>query len=112
MAATLDRVRAGEADPPCFACGGILKSATVSFGQRLDPDVLDRAHRAAVEGDVFLAVGTSLAVQPVASLAPAAVRAGARLVVVNGSATPYDAIAAAVVREPIGEALPALVGAA
>ena len=112
MAATLDRVRAGEADPPCLDCGGILKSATVSFGQQLDAANVERARRAAVECDVFLAVGTSLAVQPVASLAPLAVRAGARLVVVNGSATPYDDLADAVVREPIGEALPLLVRAA
>lgn len=112
MDATLDRVRAGEDDPPCLDCGGILKSATVSFGQSLDPANVARARDAALECETFLAVGTSLTVHPVATLAPLAKRAGARLVIVNAEPTPYDAIADAVVREPIGEALPRLVGAA
>jgi NAD-dependent deacetylase len=111
MAATLDRVRAGEADPACLDCGGILKSATVSFGQRLDPATVERARVAAVECDTFLAVGTSLTVQPVAALAPLAKRCGATLVVVNATPTPYDDLADAVVREPIGAALPRLVAA-
>jgi NAD-dependent deacetylase len=112
MAAAVDRVRAGEEDPPCLACGGILKSATVSFGQSLDPANVSRARAAAEECDVFLAVGTSLTVHPVAALAPLAKRAGARLVIVNAEPTPYDGIADEVVRAPIGEALPRLVGAA
>lgn len=111
MDTALDRVRAGEADPPCLACGGILKSATVSFGQSLDPANVARARTAAVECDVFLAVGTSLTVHPVAALAPLAKRAGAALVIVNAEPTPYDAIADEVVREPIGVALPRLVRA-
>ena len=112
MAETLDRVRDGEDDPPCLGCGGILKSATVSFGQSLDPANVARARDAAVACEVFLAVGTSLTVHPVAALAPLAKRAGARLVVVNAEPTPYDAIADDVVREPIALALPRLVGAA
>jgi NAD-dependent deacetylase len=111
MTATLDRVRAGEPDPPCLDCGGILKSATVSFGQSLDPAVLERARVAAVECATFLAVGTSLSVHPVAALAPLAKRAGARLVIVNASPTPYDDLADEVVRDPVGEALPRLVAA-
>lgn len=112
MAAELARVDAGEDDPPCRRCGGILKSATVSFGQQLDREVLLRAYAAAQACDAFLAVGSSLTVQPVAGLCRVAVEAGARLVVVNASTTPYDDIATAVVREPIGDALPLLLGGA
>ena len=61
--------------------------------------------------EVFLAVGTSLQVQPAASLAPIAARHGARLIIVNAEPTPYDGLAERIVREPIGTALPALLGA-
>lgn len=110
MREALDRVAAGEEDPVCLACGGILKSATVMFGQRLDPVVLADAVAVAKGCDVFIAVGTSLQVQPAASLAGMAAEHGARLVIVNAEATPYDHLAAEVVREPIGTALPALLG--
>jgi NAD-dependent deacetylase len=108
MEEALDRVRAGEADPPCRACGGILKSATVMFGQRLDPVLLAEAVSVAKAAEVFLAVGSSLQVQPAASLAGTAAEHGARLIVVNAEPTPYDPLAAEVIREPIGTALPAL----
>ncbi|WP_228973634.1 Sir2 family NAD-dependent protein deacetylase [Streptomyces sp. DH12] len=108
MAAALERVAAGEDDPECRACGGILKSATVMFGERLDPAVLGEAVAVASACDVFLAVGSSLRVQPAASLVRVAADHGARLVVVNAEATPYDALADEVVREPIGTALPEL----
>ncbi|HEY3477544.1 MAG TPA: Sir2 family NAD-dependent protein deacetylase [Streptomyces sp.] len=108
MAEALERVAAGEEDPPCRECGGILKSATVMFGQRLDPRVLSEAVAITKGCDVFVAVGTSLQVQPAASLAGLAAEHGARLVIVNAEPTPYDALAAEVVREPIGTALPAL----
>jgi NAD-dependent deacetylase len=109
MADELDRVSDAEPDPACTLCGGILKSATISFGQPLDPKVLQAAWRAAQECDLFLSVGTSLTVQPAAGLCEVAVEAGARLVVVNAEPTPYDGIADAVLREPIGGILPALV---
>jgi NAD-dependent deacetylase len=102
----LDRVVAGELDPPCRACGGIQKSATVAFGQSLDPDVLRLAREAAAACQVFLAVGTSLQVQPAARLCDIALEAGAQLVIVNAEPTPYDHSAFAIVRGPIGEALP------
>lgn len=70
MEPVLERVRRGETDPPCTRCGGILKSATISFGQPLVPDVIDRAMRAAKEADLLLAVGSSLQVFPVASIVP------------------------------------------
>jgi NAD-dependent deacetylase len=105
----LRRVAAGDDDPACRSCGGILKSATISFGQPLVPRVIAAATRAAAACDVFLVVGSSLTVQPAAGLCRVAVAAGAQLVIVNSAPTPYDGIAAAVLREPIGIALPALV---
>jgi NAD-dependent deacetylase len=109
MAEVLARVEAGESDPPCAGCGGIQKSATISFGQALKQDVLDAAVRAARSCDLFLAVGSSLTVHPVAGLCLEAVEAGARLVIVNAEPTPYDELADAVLREPIGRTLPRLV---
>jgi NAD-dependent deacetylase len=108
MAAALARVRAGEADPPCEDCGGILKSATVMFGQPLDQAVLARAAAAAGGAGLFLAIGSTLTVEPAASLCAVAARAGASLVIVNRDPTPYDGIAVATVREPIGEVVPAI----
>ena len=109
MQAQLDRVRAGEPDPPCVACGGIQKSATVSFGQQLDPEVVEQAFAAAEGCDLFLAIGTSLAVTPASYLAVEATRAGARLVIINQGETPLDDRADAVLRDPIGRVLPAIV---
>ena len=108
MRSALDRVDAGEPDPACLVCGGILKSATVSFGQELDERVLAAAAAAASDCDVFLAVGTSLQVWPVAGLTEIAAAHGARVVIVNAEPTPYDDLADLVVREPIGTALPGL----
>ena len=111
MQKALDRVRAGEDDPPCRECGGILKSATISFGQPLVPEVIDRALRSAGESDLFLAIGTSLQVYPVAGAVEIASRAGARIVIVNAEETPFDGIADAVIRQPIGTMLPLIVAA-
>ena len=108
MERALERVAAGEEDPACEECGGILKSATVMFGQRLDPEVLAEAVTVTKACEVFIAVGTSLQVRPAASLAGLAAESGARLVIVNAEPTPYDPLADEVVREPIGEALPKL----
>ena len=110
MERALARVQAGEADPDCRSCGGILKSATISFGQSLVPADLERAQRAAVSCDLFLAVGTSLGVFPVAYLPQYALGQGAKLVIVNAEPTPYDTRAHAVIREPIGHVLSSLVG--
>ncbi|MCG6876325.1 MAG: Sir2 family NAD-dependent protein deacetylase [Betaproteobacteria bacterium] len=112
MQPVLERVRAGEEDPACDACGGILKSATISFGQALEPEVIERALRVAGEADLLLAVGTSLQVYPVANAVPLAREAGARVVIVNAQPTPYDDIADAVLRQPIGRVLPQIVGTA
>ena len=110
MQPVLDRVRAGEDDPPCERCGGILKSATISFGQPLVPAVIARAMRAAQEADLLLAIGTSLQVYPVAAAVPGALAAGARVVIVNAEPTPFDDQADAVLRRSIGEALPLVCG--
>ncbi|MGC0328663.1 NAD-dependent deacetylase [Streptomyces sp. SAI-170] len=108
MEDALARVEAGEQDPSCLLCGGILKSATVMFGERLDPVVLGEALSIAKACQVFFAVGTTLQVQPAAALAGVAADHGARLVIVNAEPTPYDELADEVVREPIGTALPRL----
>jgi NAD-dependent deacetylase len=109
MERALERVRAGEADPPCRSCGGILKSATISFGQSLVPEDLRRAEKAARNCDLFLALGTTLTVYPVAHLPEFALEAGARLVIANAQPTPFDGEADAVLRANLGEVLPALV---
>ena len=110
MQKALDRVRAGEADPPCRDCGGILKSATISFGQALVPEVIDRAMQVAGDCDLFLSIGTSLQVYPIAGVVPLARAAGAKIVILNAEPTPFDDIADAVFREPISTILPVLLG--
>jgi NAD-dependent deacetylase len=111
MQAVLARVRAGEADPPCRECGGILKSDTISFGQPLVPETIDRAMRAAAEADCLLAIGSSLQVYPIAAAVPAARAAGARIVIVNAEATAFDGIADVKLTGSISEVLPALIDA-
>lgn len=108
MQATLERVRAGEEDPPCKSCGGILKSATISFGQALVTEVINHAMGAAEKTDLLLAIGTSLSVYPVANVVPLAKAARARVVILNAEPTPMDDLADAVLRGNIGEILPQL----
>jgi NAD-dependent deacetylase len=109
MERALARVRAGEEDPPCRSCGGILKSATISFGQGLVPEDLRRAERAAARCDLMLAVGTKLSVFPIAGVVPVAKRAGARVVIVNAEPTEMDELADAVLRGSISQLLPPIV---
>ncbi len=108
METALERVRAGEADPPCRSCGGILKSATISFGQNLVHRDLMRSQNAATSCDLMLAIGTSLTVQPIAQVVPISKRAGARVVIVNAESTAMDDIADLVIRGAIGKLLPRL----
>ena len=103
-----ERVRAGEEDPACLRCGGILKSATISFGQGLVEADLDRAGQAATECDLMLAVGSTLGVYPIAAVVPAAAKHGARIVIVNGEPTEMDEIADVTLRGSISEILPRL----
>lgn len=108
MSDALARVEAGEEDPACERCGGILKSATVMFGEMLDPHVFRHAVKLAGSCDLLVAVGSSLTVEPAASLCGIAIEVGAVLVVINRDPTPYDRIARTVIRDPIGDALPHL----
>jgi NAD-dependent deacetylase len=110
MERALARVRAGEEDPPCRSCGGILKAATISFGQGLVPEDLRRSERAAARCDLMLAVGTKLSVFPIAGVVPVAKRAGARVVIINAEPTDMDELADVVLRGPIGDLLPPMVG--
>ncbi len=109
MRETLERVRAGEADPPCLVCGGILKSDTISFGQALDEEVIGRAHMASEECDVMLAVGSTLSVYPAANCVPIARAAGATVIILNGEPTAMDHLADHLLHGRIGEILPVLV---
>jgi NAD-dependent deacetylase len=106
MKETLERVRAGEEDPECRECNGMLKSNTISFGQALVPEVINRALATSQECDLLLSIGTSLQVYPVAGIVPAAKLAGARVVIVNQEPTPFDKIADATLRGSISEVLP------
>ncbi len=110
MQVVLDRVRAGEEDPPCIECNGILKSDTISFGQSLIPEVIDRAMSSAQQTDLLLAIGTSLQVYPIAGAVPLARKAGARIVIMNAEPTQFDDIADAKLDGLIGEDLPRICG--
>src|SRR5690349_11202149 len=109
MERALERVRAGEDDPACRTCGGILKSATISFGQGLVAEDLERAGAAARRCDLMLAIGTKLSVYPIAGVVPVAKEAGARVVIMNAEPTEMDALADVVLRGSISELLPRLV---
>lgn len=102
------RLEAGEPDPDCERCGGILRTATIAFGQSLDPAVLEAAWRAAAEADLMLAIGSTLQVQPAASLCEVAVSAGVPLAILNADPTPYDGMASAVLHNRIGPVLSAV----
>jgi len=108
----LERVDEGNLDPHCPQCGGLIKSATISFGQALDPDVLDRAGALVAAADLLVAVGSSLQVYPAAAVPVTAVDAGVPLAIVNDEETPLDNLATAVVRGRAGEVLPPAVEAA
>lgn len=109
MPVVLERVRAGEEDPPCRTCGGILKSTTISFGQSLVAADLVRAEAAAQRADLVLAIGSTLGVYPAAGLVPAALHHGASLVIVNADPTPFDPYADVVLPASISEVLPEIV---
>jgi NAD-dependent deacetylase len=105
-------IDAGEADPRCPECSGLVKSATVSFGQMLFPGVLEAAADLLRRADLVLAIGSSLQVYPAAALPAEAAEAGTPLVIVNDEATPMDPLATLVLRGRAGEVLPPAVRAA
>lgn len=106
----LERVDAGEEDPACLECGGILKSSTISFGQSLVTEDLQRSEHAAQNCDLIVAIGSTLAVYPIANVVPVAKSVGAGVVIVNGSETEMDHLADVVVRGSISEVLPKILG--
>jgi NAD-dependent deacetylase len=109
MEGALERVRAGEEDPSCRRCGGILKSATISFGQGLVARDLARAEHAANSCDLMIAIGSTLSVYPIAGVVPVAKRSGARVVILNAEPTEMDGMADAVLHGGISEILPRMV---
>ena len=108
MGEMLDRVRAGEEDPPCLVCGGIIKSDTILFGQDLVPAVIEAAMMAAQHSDLVIAAGSMLSVYPAANVVPRAKSAGARVIIVNGEPTKMDRLADALLIGSLSELLPAL----
>lgn len=109
MEVFLDRVRAGEADPRCPECAGIVKSATISFGEQLDASNLDRSFGSIEHADLLLCVGSTLAVGPINQIVPQAARRGVPIVILNGASTEMDHLATAVINASISDALPRLV---
>jgi NAD-dependent deacetylase len=106
----LARVAGGESAPLCETCGGLMKPATVSFGQPMPALAMQMAAIASQQCEVFIAAGSSLVVYPAASFPELAKESGAALIIVNRTETPLDGIADLVVREEIGVALPKLAG--
>ena len=105
----VERVQSGEQAPRCRHCGGLLKPATVSFGQSMPQSVLRKAEEASTSCEVFLAVGSSLVVHPAAGLPLLAKRAGSKLIIINRTETPLDEMADLVVNDEIGKVLPLMV---
>ena len=106
------RVIAGEEEPPCRECGGILKPTSVSFGESMPWDDVRRAEREALTSDLLLVVGSSLVVYPAASIPRAAARSGVPLAIVNAAETPLDGLARVLLRGRAGQLLPPIVEAA
>src|SRR5262245_14309248 len=104
-----ERLEAGVEIPLCDGCGGLIKSATISFGQAMPEDVLTEAFNLCIDTDLILAIGSSLVVEPAASLPFHAKQNGARLVIINRTETPLDSLADVVLREPIGVSLAEIV---
>jgi len=100
-----ERLESGLEIPLCDKCGGFIKSATISFGQAMPVDVLTEAFDLCLETDMMLAIGSSLVVEPAASIPLQAKQNGARLVIINRDETPLDSMADAVIRTPIGTSL-------
>lgn len=103
--AVLAMLEAGDEAPDCDACGSPLKSKTISFGQAMPEREMTEAAQLSRDADVYLAIGSSLVVEPAASLPRLAKANGAALIIVNKTETPVDSLADLVIRTPIGEAM-------
>ena len=112
LAPILEDFRRDERLPLCRACGGAVKTATISFGQPMPEAAMARAREESVACDLFVAVGSSLVVYPAAGFPIVAKRAGARLVIINREATELDPIADLVIHDEIGQTLGEAVGVA
>jgi len=112
MERALARVEAGDEDPECRTCGGILKSATISFGQGLVAEDLARAERVARSCDLMIAIGTTLGVYPIAAVVPVAKESGAQVIILNAEPTEMDSLADVLLRGSISEVLPQIIGGA
>lgn len=106
----LHQLRAGVADPRCTDCGGIMRADSILFGENLVPEVIDQAMDAAERCDAVLALGTTLAVQPVAGLFPLAIGSGALGVIVNQGETQYDHLAQVIIDDDVQTVVPKLLG--
>ncbi len=95
----------GDEAPDCDACGGPLKTGTVSFGQAMPEHEMRRASAVTMEADLYVAIGSSLVVEPAASFPRIAKRAGAALVILNNAPTPLDEFADLVVNDQIGKTM-------
>jgi NAD-dependent deacetylase len=109
METAVARVRAGEEAPDCLSCGGLMKPATISFGQPMPAMEMARAMRITAECDLMISVGSSLVVYPAAGLPMRAKEHGARLIIINRTPTPLDAIADLVINDEIGRTLPMMI---
>lgn len=107
----LTRVIGGDLDPSCLDCNGILKSDTISFGQSLDESKITMAFDYVKNSDLLLCIGTTLQVFPIAGVVDVAKAAGAKLIIVNNQATPYDDVADGVLRDSINEVIPLILSA-
>ena len=103
-----ERIKAGQKAPRCDDCGGLLKPATISFGQPMPARETDEAYRRSASCDLFIVVGSSLVVQPAASMPLVAKRSGARLVIINRDETPLDDLADLAIRAQAGPLMAAI----
>jgi NAD-dependent deacetylase len=101
----VERVEKGDEAPDCDACGGPIKARTISFGQSMPEKEMRLAREATLKADLYVAIGSSLVVEPAASFPLLAKQSGASLVIVNNQETPLDDFADIVIREPIGETM-------
>ncbi len=99
----------GNLDPCCDVCNGFVKPATISFGQSMPEKEMLKAYECALKCDLFLMIGSSLQVEPAASIPREAHRVGAKLIFINRTETPYDFLATVIFRENAGQVLEKIV---
>lgn len=103
-----DRIAKGDRSPQCDSCNGLLKPATISFGQSMPERETAEAYRRSAACDLFIVIGSSLVVHPAAQMPVIAKRSGAKLVIVNRDDTPCDSLADIVINGPAGQVMKAI----